>query len=317
MNGPTLEQKVDRLMAAVAALATEVSLDRDGDPTPRISVEEVIERTLYPEHFNPRKRRILRKAEFDENGHPIFGNDPRHSEYEPEQRNLKRTTREQSFERHMRPITREEEKFQQVISGRDPGDESPFADEPYSGVLQVPGKKEEADPDTWPYTYLKEFIEGNVLAIAMEPSEDVGPYGTMRHKAGPACKHCKALEALDLLVDQHRQQTLSLLSMIIELGTSKDETIKEYVRYTEELEKQLSDEQQMLISCKADLHDQQKHALGAQCAGLQDEIELQKKMITHLASIAATYTFQGKDTSLGEEADRLVEYVRKHAQEGK
>jgi hypothetical protein len=188
------------------------------------------------------------------------------------------------------PITREKEKFEQVISGRDPGEED----------IRFATGGEDADPETWPYTFLKDFINSHALSTTMER---------------------KALQALDQLVEQHRQQTLDLLSMIIELGTSKDEVIREYAKHVEELEKELSDEQQMLISCKADLHDQQKHELGSQCAELQDQLEIvkhlnkeQAKMIDYLASIAATYTFSGKDISHGEESELLKEYAREWAE---
>lgn len=46
--GPTLEQKVERLMVAVAVLATEIDM---ADELPRPSAEELIERILYPENF--------------------------------------------------------------------------------------------------------------------------------------------------------------------------------------------------------------------------------------------------------------------------
>jgi hypothetical protein len=52
---PSLEEQIKRLQAAVALLATELDLDFDRangvEQGPRRSVEEQIERTLYPEHF--------------------------------------------------------------------------------------------------------------------------------------------------------------------------------------------------------------------------------------------------------------------------
>lgn len=49
--GPNLEERVERLEAALARLATEVDLNADGQGQGRMSSEEVVERTLYPEHF--------------------------------------------------------------------------------------------------------------------------------------------------------------------------------------------------------------------------------------------------------------------------
>lgn len=62
LRGTDLGRDLSRIRRAIAALATEVSLDRDRlfrDPAlypapepPRMSAEEVVERILYPEHFN-------------------------------------------------------------------------------------------------------------------------------------------------------------------------------------------------------------------------------------------------------------------------
>lgn len=96
------------------------------------------------------------------------------------------------------------------------------------------------------------------------------------------------------LADMHRQRN-ELRGMIekerealIEMTRRKDEYVEE------------------LRSCNVALHDQKQHEIGLKCAELQS-------MVDYLASVAATYTFKGKDTSHGEEAELLKDYARKYA----
>jgi hypothetical protein len=164
------------------------------------------------------------------------------------------------------------------------------------GILKKPWTptfetEEDVDPDTWPYTYLKDFIERSILAIKMVSVPD-NP-GSVRHEPN-GCKHCKALKALDLLVDQHRTQVGELLMMIVSLGKEKDaeivnlqnrlanifhrderrlDTIKQLREDLAKVHRERNAIAMEAEACAIELHDSKQHELGAKCAELQDKLE--------------------------------------------
>jgi hypothetical protein len=149
------------------------------------------------------------------------------------------------------------------------------------GILKRPWTptfetEENVDPDTWPYTYLKDFIERSILAIKMVSVPD-NP-GSVRHEPN-GCKHCKALMALDLIVSLGKEKDTEIVNLQNRLANifHRDErrldTIKQLREDLATTHRQRNAIAMEAEACNIALHDSKQHEIGAKCAELQDKLE--------------------------------------------